>query len=52
MDHTTLIVVFPNRLVGPGSRSALRDNASEQGGRSSQSFDGAAAPRCPDTMLE
>ena len=52
MDHTTLIAAFANCLVGPGSRAALRGNASDQGGRSSQSFDGAATPCAPDTMLE
>ncbi len=52
MDHITLIAAFPNCLVGPGGWAALRANVSEQGGRSSQSFHGAASSRCVDTMLE
>ena len=54
MDHTTLIAAFPNRLVGLRAAqrwTPVQDNASEQGERSSQSFDGAATWRCPDTML-
>lgn len=52
MDHTTLMAGFPNCLVGLDGVRRWRTTPLSSADANSQSFDGAAASRNPDTMLE